>query len=74
MKEKFLALITVAIISAPTLFAFHDEDASLLTAGMPVVFIATGFKFLHNSIQRPGQPCRLYMLQNPICPNDSTQI
>ena len=45
MKKKFLALITAAIISAPTLFAFHDEDTSLLTAGMPVVFMATGFKF-----------------------------
>ena len=45
MKKKFLAMITAAIISAPTLFAFHDEDTSLLTAGMPVVFMATGFKF-----------------------------
>ncbi len=38
-------MITAAIISAPFLFAFHDEDTSLLTAGMPVVFMATGFKF-----------------------------
>ena len=29
MKKKFLAMITAAIISAPTLFAFHDEDTGL---------------------------------------------
>ena len=45
MKKKFLALITAAIISAPSLFAFHDEDTSLLTAGMPVVYMVSGFKF-----------------------------
>ena len=45
MKKKFLALITAAIISAPTLFAFHDEDTGLLTAGMPVVYMVSGFKF-----------------------------
>ena len=38
-------MITAAIISAPSLFAFHDEDTSLLTDGMPVVLMATGFKF-----------------------------
>ena len=45
MKKKFLALITAAIISAPSLFAFHDEDTGLLTAGMPVVYMVSGFKF-----------------------------
>jgi hypothetical protein len=45
MKKKFLAMMTAAIIGAPTLFAFHDEDTDLLTAGMPVVYMVTGFKF-----------------------------
>ena len=45
MKKKFLALITAAIISAPALFAFHDEDTGQLAAGMPVVYLVTGFKF-----------------------------
>ena len=45
MKKKFLALITAAIISAPTLFAFHDEDTGQLAAGMPVVYLVSGFKF-----------------------------
>jgi hypothetical protein len=37
MKKKFLAMITAAIISTPALFAFHEEDTGLLTAGMSVV-------------------------------------
>ena len=45
MKNKFLALITAAIICAPAVFAFHEEDTGHLIAGMPVVFIATGVKF-----------------------------
>ena len=45
MKKKFLALITAAIISAPALLAFHDEDTGQLAAGMPVVYLVTGFKF-----------------------------
>ena len=45
MKKKFLALITAAIISAPAVFAFHEEDTGHLIAGMPVVFMATGVKF-----------------------------
>ena len=45
MKKKFLAMMTAAIIGAPTLFAFHDEDTDLLTAEMPVVYMVTGFKF-----------------------------
>jgi hypothetical protein len=45
MKKKILAIITAAIISTPTLFAYHDEDTDHLAAGMPVVFMATGFKF-----------------------------
>ena len=45
MKKKFLALITAAIISTPALLAFHDEDTGQLTAGMPVVYMVTGFKF-----------------------------
>ena len=43
--KKFLAMITAAIISTPALFAFHDEDTGLLTAGMPVVYMVSGFKF-----------------------------
>ena len=45
MKKKFLAMITAAIISTPSLFAFHEEDTGLLTAGMPVVYMISGFKF-----------------------------
>ena len=45
MKKKFLAMMIATIISVPTLFAFHDEDTDLLTAGMPVVYLVTGFKF-----------------------------
>ena len=45
MKKKFLAMITAAIISTPSLFAFHEEDTGLLTAGMPVVYMVSGFKF-----------------------------
>ena len=45
MKKKFLALITAAIISTPTLFAFHDEDTDQLADAMPVVFMVTGYKF-----------------------------
>ena len=45
MKKKFLALITAAIICTPTLFAFHDGDTDQLAAGMPVVFMVTGYKF-----------------------------
>tara|TARA_E500000081_G_C5802687_1_gene205598 strand:- start:26 stop:466 length:441 start_codon:yes stop_codon:yes gene_type:complete len=45
MKKKFLAMMTAAIISAPALFAFHEEDTGHLIAGMPVVFMATGVKF-----------------------------
>ena len=45
MKNKFLALITAAIICAPAVFAFHEEDTGHLIAGMPVVFMATGVKF-----------------------------
>ena len=45
MKKKFLALITAALISTPALFAFHDEDTGQLTAGMPVIYLVTGFKF-----------------------------
>ena len=45
MKKKFLAMITAAIISTPTLFAFHDGDTDPLAAGMPVVFMVTGYKF-----------------------------
>ena len=43
--KKFLAMIIAAIVSTPTLFAFHDEDTGLLTAGMPVVYMVSGFKF-----------------------------
>ena len=43
--KKFLAMITAAIISTPALFAFHDEDTGLLTAGVPVVYMVSGFKF-----------------------------
>ena len=43
--KKFLAMMIATIISVPTLFAFHDEDTDLLTAGMPVVYLVTGFKF-----------------------------
>ena len=43
--KKFLAMITAAIISTPALFAFHDEDTGLLTPGMPVVYMVSGFKF-----------------------------
>ncbi len=74
MKKKFLAMITAAIISAPTLFAFHDEDTSLLTAGMPVVFMATGFKFTPQQHSEARSALRLYMLQNAVYPNDSMQI
>ena len=45
MKKKFLAMITAAIISTPNLFAFHDGDTDQLAAGMPVVFMVTGYKF-----------------------------
>ena len=45
MKKKFLAMITAAIISTPALFAFHDENTDQLAAGMPVVFMVTGYKF-----------------------------
>ena len=45
MKKKFLAILIATIISVPTLFAFHDEDTDLLTAGMPVAYLVTGFKF-----------------------------
>ena len=45
MKKKLLAMITAAIISTPAVFAFHDEDADQLAAGMPVIFMVTGFKF-----------------------------
>ena len=45
MKNKFLALLTAAFISAPTLFAFHEEDTGHLIAGMPVAFMVTGVKF-----------------------------
>jgi len=45
MKKKFLALITAAIICAPAVFAFHEEDTGHLIAGMPVVTMATGVKF-----------------------------
>ena len=44
MKKKFLAMMTAAIISAPALFAFHEEDTGHLIAEMPVVFMATGVK------------------------------
>ena len=43
--KKFLAMITAAIISTPTLFAFHDGDTDQLAEGMPVVFMVTGYKF-----------------------------
>ena len=43
--KKFLVMIIAAIISTPTLFAFHDEDTDQLAAGMPVVFMVTGYKF-----------------------------
>ena len=43
--KKFLAMISAAIISTPALFAFHDEDTDLLTAGTPVVYMVSGFKF-----------------------------
>ena len=45
LKKKFLAMITAAIISTPALFAFHDGDTDQLAAGMPVVFMVTGYKF-----------------------------
>ena len=45
MKKKLLAMITAAIISTPAAFAFHDEDTDQLAAGMPVIFMVTGFKF-----------------------------
>ena len=45
MKKKLLAMITAAIISTPNLFAFHDGDTDQLAAGMPVVFMVTGYKF-----------------------------
>ena len=44
MKKKILAIIVAAIISAPALFAFHEEDTDHLVAGMPVVFMVTGLK------------------------------
>ena len=43
--KKFLAMIAAAIIITPTLFAFHDGDTDQLAAGMPVVFMVTGYKF-----------------------------
>ena len=43
--KKFLAMITAAIFATPTLFAFHDGDTDQLAAGMPVVFMVTGYKF-----------------------------
>ena len=43
--KKFLTMIIAAIINAPTLFAFHDGDTDQLAAGMPVVFMVTGYKF-----------------------------
>ena len=43
--KKFLAMMIATIISVPTLFAFHDEDTDHLAAGMPVIFMVTGFKF-----------------------------
>ena len=45
MKKKLLAMITAAIISTPAVFAFHDENTDQLAAGMPVIFMVTGFKF-----------------------------
>ena len=45
MRKKFLAIMTATIISAPSLFAYHDQDIDHLTAGMPVVFMVTGLKF-----------------------------
>ena len=45
MKKKLLALITTTMISAPTVFAFHEADTDHLASGMPVVFTATGLKF-----------------------------
>ena len=45
MKKKLLAMITAVIISTPAVFAFHDEDTDQLAAGMPVIFMVTGFKF-----------------------------
>ena len=45
MRKKFLAIMTATIISAPSLFAYHDQDIDHLTAGMPVVFMITGLKF-----------------------------
>ena len=45
MKKKLLAMMIATIISVPTLFAFHDEDTDQLAAGMPVIFMVTGFKF-----------------------------
>ena len=33
-----------AIISTPTLFAFHESNTDQLAAGMPVVFMITGYK------------------------------
>ena len=74
MKKKFLALITADIISAPSLFAFHDEDTSLLTAGMPVVYMVSGFKFTLQQHSEARLPCRLCVLQNAIYHNVSTQI
>ena len=74
MKKKFLALITAAVIGAPTLFAFHDEDTGLLTAGMPVVYMVSGFKFTPQQHSEARAACRLYMLQNAIYHNASMQI
>ena len=45
MKKKFLTMMAAAFISAPAVFAFHEEDTGHLIAGMPVVFMATGVKF-----------------------------
>ncbi|MEK9703636.1 MAG: hypothetical protein VW829_16580, partial [Deltaproteobacteria bacterium] len=45
MKKKFLAMMAAAFISAPALFAFHEEDTGHLIAGMPVTFMVTGVKF-----------------------------
>jgi hypothetical protein len=35
-------MTTAAIISTPTLFAFHESNTDQLAAGMPVVFVVTG--------------------------------
>ena len=45
MKKKFLTMMAAVFISAPVLFAFHEEDTGHLIAGMPVTFMVTGVKF-----------------------------